>query len=213
MIYIIWTFKIDIRSDFFNYIDTNFIQGTDTGRYLDYHLIIKDGELSDKFVVWTNEELIENKQVRLKNLYPPVMTEKTISAIGPNTGAVIPVSSITPAPSGFATCQALTSPVPGANVIQINTIPFTLENGETVSFGHAEGNANCSLHANAFIVSDVAAGSFKIKEADQSGVSIQAIKDMAANTTLSNAENTSSSLTLTLRSSSCDNFGTSSGLL
>ena len=181
----------------FNYIDTNFIQGSDTGRYLDYHLIIKDGELSDKFVVWTNEELIENKQVRLKNLYPPVMTEKTISAIGPNTGAVIPVSSITPAPSGFATCQALTSPVPGANVIQINTIPFTLENGETVSFGHAEGNANCSLHANAFIVSDVAAGSFKIKEADQSGVSVQAIKDMAANTTLSNAENTSSSLTYT----------------
>ena len=49
----------------FNYIDTNFIQSSDTGRYLDYHLIIKDGELSDKFVVWTNEEVIENKQVRM----------------------------------------------------------------------------------------------------------------------------------------------------
>ena len=67
------------------------------------------------------------------------MTEKTISAIGPNTGAVISISSINPAPSGFATAEALTSQVPGANVITINTIPFTLENGETVAFGHAEG--------------------------------------------------------------------------
>ena len=66
--------------------------------------------------------------MRLKNLYPAVMTEKTISAIGPNTGAVIPVSSITPAASGFATCQALTSQVPGANVIQINTIPYRIKN-------------------------------------------------------------------------------------
>ena len=181
----------------FNYIDTNFIQGSDTGRYLDYHLIIKDGELSDKFVVWTNEEVIENKQVRLKNLYPPVMTEKTISAIGPNTGAVISISSINPAPSGFATAEALTSQVPGANVITINTIPFTLENGETVAFGHAEGNTNCSLHANSFVVSEVGAGSFKIKETDQTGVSVQAVKDMAANTTLSNAENTSASLSYT----------------
>ena len=181
----------------FNYIDTNFIQGSDTGRYLDYHLIIKDGELSDKFVVWTNEELIENKQARLKNLYPPVMTEKTISAIGPNPTAVLPISSITPAASGFASAEALTSQVPGANVILINTIPFTLEDGETVSFGHAEGNANCSLHANAFIVSEVAAGSFKIKETDQTGVSIQAVKDMAANTALSNIENTSASLSYT----------------
>lgn len=181
----------------FNYVDTNFINGGDTGRYLDYHLIIKDGELSEKFVVWTNEELIENKQARLKNLYPPVMTEKTITAIGPNTGAVIPISSIAPAPSGFATAQALTSQVPGANVILINTIPFTLENGETVSFGHSEGNANCALHANSFVVSDVTASSFSIKETDQSGVSIQAVKDMAANTTLSNAENTTSMLSYT----------------
>jgi len=181
----------------FNYVDTNFIQSSDTGRYLDYHLIIKDGELSDKFVVWTNEELIENKQVRLKNLYPPVMTEKTISAIGPNTGAVLPISSITPAPSGFATAQALTSQSPGANVILINTIPFTLENGETVSFGHSEGNANCSLHANSFIVSEVGPSSFKIKETDQTGVSVQAVRDMAANTTLSNLENSASMLSYT----------------
>ena len=181
----------------FNYIDTNFIQGSDTGRYLDYHLIIKDGELSDKFVVWTNEELIENKQVRLKNLYPPVMIEKTISAIGPNTTAVLPITSISPAASGFATAEALTSQVPGANVILINTIPFTLEDGETVSFGHAEGSANCSLHANAFIISDLTATSFKIKETNQTGTSIQAVKDMAANTTLSNNENTAASLSYT----------------
>ena len=42
-----------------------------------------------------------------------------------------------------------------------------LEDGETVSFGHAEGSANCSLHANAFIISDLTATSFKIKETNQ----------------------------------------------
>ena len=107
------------------------------------------------------------------------MVEKTISAIGPNTTAVLPITNIAPAASGFATAEALTSQVPGANVILINTIPFTLEDGETVSFGHAEGNANCSLHANAFIISDLTATSFKIKETNQSGTSIQAVKDMA----------------------------------
>ena len=148
-------------------------------------------------------QLLENKQVRLKNLYPPVMTEKTVTAIAPNTGAVIPISSITPAPSGFATAEALTSQVPGANVILINTIPFSLENGETVSFGHSEGNANCSLHANAFVISDVSASGFSIKETDQTGVSVQAIRDMAANTALSNIENTTSMLSYTYAATLC----------
>ena len=71
----------------------------------------------------------------------------------------------------------------GANVITINTYP-TLENGETVAFGHAEGNTNCPLHAKPFVVSEVGAGSFKIKETDLTGVSVPAVKDMAANTTL-----------------------------
>ena len=177
----------------FKYIDTNFIQGTDTGRFLDYHLIIKDAEVSDKFVVWTNEEQVERKQVRIKNLYPPIMIEKSVTAIGPTSDAVLAISNIEPSPSAFSTCDLVMT---SASVATVRTVIFDMENGDSVFFGNTEGNANCALHGLTCIVSNVnqGAGTFTVSKADNPAVVDTALTTMAANTTLSNTMNTSAYL-------------------
>ena len=91
----------------FNYTDSNQIGNTDLGRFLDYHIAVKDAVVSDKFVLWVNEEVVNNKQVRLSNITPVAMTEEFISSIGPRTLKTI--TNIEPGVSRLA--SALLEPV------------------------------------------------------------------------------------------------------
>ena len=49
----------------FNYVDSNQLQETDLSRYLDYRLAIKNTDISDDFVIWTNEQIVNKKAIRI----------------------------------------------------------------------------------------------------------------------------------------------------
>ena len=50
----------------FNYIDSNEIGAENTGKYLDYYLTLKNKNLSDNVVVWTNEDIIGQNSSRYR---------------------------------------------------------------------------------------------------------------------------------------------------
>ena len=74
--------------------------GIDSTRYLDYHIAIKDAVIDNKFVVWVNEQTVNQKQVRLSNITLVTMMEEPVTSIGPRT--VTPITNVTPGVSGFA---------------------------------------------------------------------------------------------------------------
>ena len=116
--------------DLFSYVDDNAIGGTDNGRYLDYHLVIKDADLSDQFVIWTNQEVVSRKGVKISNFAGAKMTTANVTSIGPAN--VMTISNITPAVTDSAIATANTTASVGT--IQIATSVYNLENGDTVGF-------------------------------------------------------------------------------
>ena len=72
----------------FNYIDGNMIGGDDTGRYLDYYLTLRNADVSDDVVVWTNETVIQQAQTTITDLTAPRMIEARISSISPSLNSV-----------------------------------------------------------------------------------------------------------------------------
>jgi hypothetical protein len=119
--------------DLFSYVDDNAIGGTDNSRYLDYHLVIKNADISDEFVIWTNQEVVDRKGVKISNFAGKNMTTANITSIGPAN--VMTISNITPSitDSSVATANVTAS----AGTIQISTSVYNLVNGDTVGF--AEG--------------------------------------------------------------------------
>ena len=124
----------------FDYLDANLIGGNDNGRYLDYHLVLKDTDLVDQFVIWTNEEIVDRKHVSISDFGGVNMLEANISSLGPITSAnanssynnsIYGISSFTPASSGFTNASAV---LIGNNTVQINSQTYNLENGDTVEF-------------------------------------------------------------------------------
>ena len=116
--------------DLFSYVDDNAIGGTDNGRYLDYHLVIKDADLSDQFVVWTNQEVVSRKGVKISNFAGANMVSANITSIGPAN--VMSISNITPSVTDSAIATANTTA--SAGTIQISTSVYNLENGDIVGF-------------------------------------------------------------------------------
>ena len=112
----------------FNYIDTNQILQNDLGRYLDYFLVIKKADISEEFVIWTNEDIVRRKSVHISNFGRPEMIVANIGGIAPTE--VLSISNISPAISGFYGANA----VPGSNVIQITSVISDLSNGDVVEF-------------------------------------------------------------------------------
>lgn len=147
----------------FDYTDSNQIQETDLSRYLDYHLVLKNTQLNDKFVVWVNEQIVDSKQVRISNISVTVMTEANVTSIGPESNAVIAISNIYPGISSFSTATAWAN-IDGNGTVQITTNTFGIENGDTVGFSSAQGNAN-PLWANTYTVSNVTSSTFTILDA------------------------------------------------
>ena len=78
----------------FNYLDTNQIGEENTGRYLDYFLTVNNATVSDKVLVWTNENIIQNKQTTITAFDAPQMVEARIASIGPRN--LTPISNVEP---------------------------------------------------------------------------------------------------------------------
>lgn len=72
----------------FNYVDGNMIGTEDTGRYLDYYLTLRNADVSDNVVVWTNETIIQQAQSTITNLSAPRMIEARISSLAPSEKSV-----------------------------------------------------------------------------------------------------------------------------
>ena len=124
----------------FDYLDANLIGGNDNGRYLDYHLVVKDTDLVDQFVIWTNEEVVDRKHVSISDFGGVNMLEANISSLGPITSAnanstysnsIYGISSFSPASSGYTSASAI---LIGNNTVQINSQTYNLEDGDTVEF-------------------------------------------------------------------------------
>ena len=72
----------------FNYIDGNMIGEDDTGRYLDYYLTLRNADVSDNIVVWTNETIIQQAQSTISDLTAPRMIEARIRSISPSESSI-----------------------------------------------------------------------------------------------------------------------------
>ena len=119
----------------FEYTDSNQIGNVDLGRFLDYHIAVKDAETSEKFLVWVNEEVVNNKSVRLSNITPVAMTEAFVDRIGPNKLQAI--TNITPGVSGFS---AGTAEIIGNNTVKITTNAALLNDAINPTVGFATAN-------------------------------------------------------------------------
>ena len=147
----------------FDYTDSNQIGNVDLGRYLDYHIVLKDADVNEKFVVWVNEEVVDSQQVRISNISGVQMTEVSVASIGP-AETPLEIANIGYALSAFSIGEA-TANVDGAGNVEITADVYTLENGDVVGFASAAGNA-VSLHANTFVAAnvDIANGTFRVND-------------------------------------------------
>ena len=87
----------------FNYVDGNMIGEDDTGRYLDYYLTLRNADVSDNVVVWTNETIIQQAQSTISNLSAPRMIEARIASIGPSEDSIRTFTDYIPAGDNFYT--------------------------------------------------------------------------------------------------------------
>ncbi len=126
--------NVDFLSN--SFIDSNQIGGTDNGRFLDYHLVIKNATLSDQFVIWTNQEVVDRKQIRLKNVQGVQMIEANIVSIGPSAGKILSIANIEAGASG---ATVATANIIGNSTVQITGDIGTLVNGDTVTFVDGQG--------------------------------------------------------------------------
>jgi len=152
----------------FNYTDSNQIGNIDLGRFLDYHIAIKDVDTSDKFVVWVNEEVVNNKSVRLSNITPVAMTEKYVSSIGPRT--VKAITDINPGISGFASGFAerisnntvkIYTTVDNLSVNVNTTVGFATSNitpDEQILFGNTYQASNIDIANSTFTINETLSG-------------------------------------------------------
>ena len=88
--------KVSLLTDdsLFNYLDTNEIGTTDSGKYLDYYLSLDNANINQKVVVWTNENVVVEKQSQISNFMAPQMIQARIKSIGPQVSKTI--TAITP---------------------------------------------------------------------------------------------------------------------
>ena len=99
----------------FNYLDTNEIGATDTGKYLDYYLSLDNKNISDQVVVWTNEDIVQEKQSQITDFSAPQMIQSRIESIGPQVNKTI--TAVTPHLGKIINGITLTPKDGDANVI------------------------------------------------------------------------------------------------
>jgi len=149
--------------DLTDYLDGNRLDQSDSERYLDFYLAIKRTGISDSLVVWTKQQSVSERSVKLKNLDSSMfaMVQSPIDTIAPASNAVISITDIQPEPSAFfpATAELL-----GNALIQIGADTSNMRDGDTVLFYDRQDTSN--LSANAYTVSNVTTAGFTIIDAN-----------------------------------------------
>lgn len=136
----------------FAYLDTNLIGEENTSKYLDYYLTLKNADLSDSVVIWTNESVVQQKQVLIKDPQPPQMIEARIKSIGPHPDSLIAIENIIPVSSKVYRGATASASNP-SNVVTISNISNSdIRNGDAVQLVAGEStdytfNANVTYNS------------------------------------------------------------------
>ena len=88
------TVNLLTNKSLFNFLDTNQILEPNTGKYLDYYLSLENSAISDKVVLWKNEEIVQAKQYAVSEFKAPRMVQARIASIGPRN--LTAISNVTP---------------------------------------------------------------------------------------------------------------------
>lgn len=116
----------------FAFLDTNLIGNDNTSKYMDYYLTLKNANVSDKVVVWTNETVVQQKKALIKDPQPPKMIEARIKSIGPHPDSLITIQNILPVSSKVYRGATASASSP-SNVVTISGITNSdIRNGDAV---------------------------------------------------------------------------------
>jgi hypothetical protein len=136
----------------FAYLDTNLIGNDNTSKYMDYYLTLKNANVSDNVVIWTNETIVQQKQALIKDPQPPKMIEARIKSIGPHPESLILVENILPVSSKVYRGATASASSP-SNIVTISGITNSdILNGDAVQLVAGEStdytfNANVTFNS------------------------------------------------------------------
>jgi hypothetical protein len=136
----------------FAYLDTNLIGNDNTSKYMDYYLTLKNANVSDSVVIWTNETIVQQKKTLIKDPQPPKMIEARIKSIGPHPESLITIQNILPVSSKVYRGATASASSP-SNVVTISGITNSdIRNGDAVQLVAGEStdytfNANVTFNS------------------------------------------------------------------
>jgi len=136
----------------FAYLDTNLIGNDNTSKYMDYYLTLKNANLSDSVVIWTNETIIQQKKALIKDPQPPKMVEARIKSIGPHPDSLVSITNILPVSSKVYRGATASASSP-SNVVTISGVTNSdIRNGDAVQLVAGEStdytfNANVTFNS------------------------------------------------------------------
>ena len=118
--------------DLFNYVDSNQIQQADLSRFLDYTLIVKNVEISDNVVFWTNQEVVDKKSALIKNFGAISIIQSNVSTVGvSNTSPFYnDFTALAPAPRSKFVGDIVKADANG--VVLMSTEITTIKNGDKI---------------------------------------------------------------------------------
>jgi hypothetical protein len=136
----------------FQFLDTNMIGNSNTSRYMDYYLTLKNADVSDNVVIWTNETIIQQKQALIKDPQPPKMIEARIKSIGPHPDSVINIQNIVPVSSKVYRGATVSASDASNTVTITNVTNSNIKNGDAVQLVAGEStdytfNANVTFNS------------------------------------------------------------------
>ena len=149
--------------DLFEYSDFNQINDKDTSRFLDYHLVIKDTDQNHKFCIWTNQDVVSAKQVRITNLTSLPFVEANVVLARPRPGSVYAISNVTSKTNNIFMPQLTTI---SNNTVRVETTnSFPVFEGDQVTVIGPQGNVNlgAGVDGNTYTVSNVSGSNFTIE--------------------------------------------------
>ena len=132
--------------DLFNYVDSNQLQQADLSRYLDYALVVKNAEISDNVVFWTNQEVVDKKSALIKNFGAISMIQSNVSTVGVNNTSPFynEFTALAPAPRSKFVGDIIKADA--NNVVTMSTEITTIKNGDTIELLDM-GNTNTTHSA------------------------------------------------------------------
>ena len=117
----------------FNYVDSNQLQEADLSRYLDYRIAIKNTDLSEDFVIWVNEQIVNKKAIRLANWGGVDMVEANVTSIGPQANSVLAISNIQPHIAHFRAAEITKADGNGTVIVNAPSGTEGMLSGDTVT--------------------------------------------------------------------------------